>query len=59
MAVTRVNMIPLVAPDEFTDLEDVWRYLDEFSKAVNDMFEEIVKYTENIEAILKDNGLIT
>jgi hypothetical protein len=59
MPMTRLNMIPMTAPDEFTDLDDVLNYLEEFSKAVNDMFEEIVKYTENIEAILKDNGLIT
>ena len=50
MPAIKPTMIPLTAPDEFTDLDDVWSYLDEFSKASNDMFEDIVKYTESVMA---------
>ena len=47
MTVIKPTMVPLAAPDEFTDLEDVWSYLNDLSKATNDLFEDIIKYIDS------------
>jgi len=50
MALGKPTMVPLAAPDEFTDFEDIWRYLDDLSRASNTMFEDIINYIQSPSA---------